>query len=435
MELPTVYFDDESVFAAAAQCASGSAAAAAPFSAGASPSNTPPAISIPGEVEVLLTGIDSLYVSYQGSLKPNWDVLLSGCKECAQSESPEEQLKAQVEICEHLFVVHERGSGRFAYVLSDNWFRIAIARPSAKSMPVVHVQISSESLLLEGVERVLGSLADLVDTISVPRSGPHVSRSDLRVDFVTTVDLAGIDVYAWVTRARDKAKRFVGRDFSGWSIGLGGNVSGRLYNKLLELDKSRKSYMRDIWSARGWDGVNPVMRLEFQLEREALRELGVDVVPDLIEKLPALWMYCTEDWLQLKVPNFADDTPSRWVTDPFWLAMSRAWDSTLGVEPAARVRKERIPNDDRLFLQGFGGITSFMASRGITDPAEGFAQYIQEARQFHSRRKTPFGAYVRAKVLDKGRRYSTIRTHMEAVGEPDVKLQCAARNGKGKDGE
>ena len=435
MARPTNHSDDEISVATAAQDASGSGAAASLFAAGAPPSNTAPANSIPGVVDVLLTGIDSLYVSYQDSLKPDWDVLLSSCKECAQSESAEEQLRAQVEICDHLFVVHDRGSGRFAYVLSDNWFRIAVARASAKSMPVVHVQISSESLMLEGVEHVLGSLADLVHTISVPRSGPHVSRSDLRVDFVTPVDLARIDVYAWVTRARDKAKRFVGREFSGWSIGLGGNVSGRLYNKLLQVEKSRKGYMRDIWTARGWDGVNPVMRLEFQLEREALRELGVDVVPDLIEKLPALWMYCTEDWLQLKVTNLENDTPSRWVTDPFWLAMSKAWDGTLGVQPAARVRKERIPHDDRLFLQGFGGVTSFMASRGITDPVEGFARYIAEARQFHSRRKTQFGEYVRAKVLDKGRRYSTIRTRTETGAEPDDRQQNADNYEKAKDGQ
>ena len=419
------------------QGAQGSVAAVAPCSAGASPSNTAPAICMESEVTVLLTGVDSLYVSYQGTLSSDWDIRLAACKLSAQSEDPGEQLQAQVEIGGHLFLVHDRGSGRFAYVLSDNWFRIAVARSSAKSIPVMHIQISSESLLLEGAERVFESLTAVINTVAYRRSGPHVSRSDIRVDFVTSVDLARIEVDAWVTRARDRAKRFVGRNFSGWSIGLGGNVSGRLYNKLLELDKSRKFYMRDIWTARGWDGVTPVMRLEFQLERAALGELGVDTVPDLFARLPALWRYCTGDWLQLKVPNLADDTPTRWPIDPFWVAMAKAWDDSSDTLCADRARKERIPADDRLFLQGFGGVTSFMASRGIVDPATGFARYIEEARAFHRNRDTSFAGYVQAKVLDKGRRYSTIRTRIDAAGDSELTQERTGPGAvsKGPDGE
>jgi hypothetical protein len=259
----------------------------------------------------------------------------------------------------------------------------------------------------------------VINTICLVRSGPHPSRADIRVDFSTSVDLARIEVYAWVTRARDRTQRFVGRDFSGWSIGLGGNVAARLYNKVLELEKSRKTYMRDIWTARGWDGSKPVWRLEFQLERAALSEFGVNTVPDLIAKLPALWLYCTQEWLQLKVPNVSDDTASRWPIDPLWEALSGAWEGSTGVVPAGRARKERVPDDGLLFLQGFGGVTSFMASRGITDPDKGFSQFISEAREFHIRRNSSFTGYVNGKVLDKGRRYSTIRTCNDAQPEQE----------------
>jgi hypothetical protein len=391
--------------------ADGSGAAAAPH-AGASPSNTAPANCASSLVRILLTGIDSLYVSYRGTLKENWDRRLAACKESARSEKPDEQLQAQVEIGGHRFVVHDRRSGRFAYVVSDNWFRIAVARAAATSMPVAYVQISSESLLLEGMDRVLQELTIILKTIAVVKSGPHASRADIRVDFVTSVDLSAFGVEAWLTRARDKAKRYVGRKFSGWSIGLGGNVSARLYDKLLELEKSCKWYMRGVWVARGWDGKESVQRLEFQLERTALVELGVDTVSDLIAKLPALWLYCTTDWLRLKIPSATDDTATRWSDHPFWLEMVCAWGGGNGIVPASRCRKERIPDDERLFLQGLGGITSFMASRGITDLGEGFGEFISQATEFHGGRKVSLGRYVKAKVLDKGRRYSTIKTRI-----------------------
>ena len=87
------------------QGADGSVAAAAPSPAGAALSNTAPANSIPTLASVLLTGIDSLYVSYRGSLNDRWDQRLAECKQAAQSDKLEELLQAQVEIAGHLFVV------------------------------------------------------------------------------------------------------------------------------------------------------------------------------------------------------------------------------------------------------------------------------------------------------------------------------------------
>jgi hypothetical protein len=53
-----------------------------------------------------------------------------------------------------------------------------------------------------------------------------------------------------------------------------------------------------------------------------------------------------------------------------------------------------------------------MASRGITDLGEGFGEFISQATEFHGGRKVSLGRYVKAKVLEKGRRYSTIKTRI-----------------------
>ncbi len=413
---------------------SGSVAAAAPSAAGASLSNTAPAISIPGEVTVLLTGIDSLYVSYKGILSEEWDRRLLERKEAAQSENPEDRLQAQAEIGGHLFVVHDRGSGAFAYVISDNWFRISLARPSAKALPVAYVQISSESLILEGMDHVLSDLGVILHSVAAIETGPNVSRADIRVDFVTSADLRAISAESWVARARDREQHFIGRTFSGWTIGLGGNVSARLYNKLLELEKSHKEYLRDIWTFCGWDGLAQVMRLEFQLERTALVEMGVRSVPDLLNQLPALWLYCTKDWLQLKTPSTSEATPTRWLDEPIWVDLSSAWMNPREIQPAVRSRKQCIPEDERIFVHGLGGITSFMASRSITDPAEGYLKYIAAARDFHSGPKSSLGRYVKKKVLDKGRRYNTIRTRTKTAEDHHHAAEAAEAYRRGEQG-
>jgi hypothetical protein len=136
MEVPTKINDTQHF--ARSESAEQRPEAAAAASQGAPPSNTAPANCTSPRVRVLLTGIDSLYVSYKGTLKENWDRRLAACKESARSEEPEERLQAQVEIGGHRFVVHDRRSGRFAYVVSDNWFRIAVARAAATSMPVAY---------------------------------------------------------------------------------------------------------------------------------------------------------------------------------------------------------------------------------------------------------------------------------------------------------
>lgn len=407
--------------------------AAGSGAAGAPSSNTAPA-NCTSVVQSLLAGIDSLYVSYRGALSQAWESRLSGAKEAAKAQEADKRLQAQLEVGGHLFVVHDRGSGRFAYVISDGWFRIALSKSSAKTMPVAYVQVSSDAILLEGLQRVLTDLGIVLNTVAVVESGPHVSRADIRVDFVTSVDLSAIEIDACVTRAEDSTKYYKRGKFSGLSFGLGGNLAGRLYNKQLELEKSRKWYMLEVWAGQGWDGSVDVMRMEFQLERPALVELGVNTVADLIEKLPAIWLYCTTEWLQLKIPNATDSTRTRWGQHPFWIEMIAAWGNTAGIPAARRCRKERIPPDERLFLQGLGGLTSFMASRGITDLGEGFGEFIAQAAEFH-KGKQPFGRYVKAKVLDKSRRYSTLKTRVQTAAEHLETSEAAEAYRRAKQGE
>jgi hypothetical protein len=218
---------------------------------------------------------------------------------------------------------------------------------------------------------------------------------------------------AWVTRAHKINTYSDQREFTGWSIGLGGVLSARLYDKTLELRQSHKDYLKPLWQAAGWREGQSVWRLEFQFKREVLNELGVASIPLLLSSLPGLWGYAVGSWLRLTVPNPEDATQTRWPNHPLWDRLAGVpWDSANGVQ-LGRLRKSRLPSDQSMFVNGLGGLTSFMASQGITDLGEGFGEFLAHAERFHDGQKSEpgqkFRGYVAAKVADKARRFNTLR--------------------------
>ena len=73
-----------------------------------------------------------------------------------------------------------------------------------------------------------------------------VSRCDIAADIGTNQDIGSWHEKAWVTRASNVHRHTVEGVFTGWSIGLGSEVSARLYDKLFEIqNKSHKTYFFD----------------------------------------------------------------------------------------------------------------------------------------------------------------------------------------------
>ena len=60
--------------------------------------------------------------------------------------------------------------------------------------------------------------------------------------------------------------------------------------------------------------------------RNVLREFGVQSVPDLLTRSGDLWHYALEQWCRLCLPNQDDQTRSRWLTHPFWVATAGTGD-------------------------------------------------------------------------------------------------------------
>ncbi len=393
--------------------------------------NTVPSNDISPNFKPLRFGIDSLYLSYYGQLSEPWDKKLLTLKEQAQSEDDAQQASAQVTIGSHLFEVRDKGMPRFPYVLVDNCFFIKINRKESKTLPMAHVQISSEYLSSVGVEAAEKDLRMVIGTLGTVLNVASVSRADLYLDFVSTNNLANIEQSDWITRASLMAKYFdcrLDEPFTGWVIGIGGNLHARLYEKYVEIvSKSHKTYLFELWQANGWQLGEKVWRMEFQTEKQTLKELGIITLADLLDNQAALWLYLTQKWLRLSIPNLNDSKRDRWPTHPLWHAISNVYSVPLNQPCLQRFKSARLPADERLFIHGLGALTSFMASRGYEDFSEGLGEYLAQATDFHDLKGEPILEYVGRKVKAKGRKYNTINNVQKNMKEASKQLDAEIR--------
>ncbi len=383
---------------------------------GAPPSNRAPSNSNSENIIPLLLGIDSLYLSLPGNLSEEWAIKLEKLKLLAQSESDKEQALAQLKIGEHLFEVSDHGAKRFPYILADNCYLIKLSRPGAKALPLAHVQISSEYLSAVGVEVATADLCSIIKQFGDVQGNPTISRADVFLDFICALDFDGLDQSCWMTRANLLAKyydRRIPQPFTGWVIGIGGDLSSRLYEKTVEIEyKSRKVYLHELWEPRGWKAGDQVWRQEFQLRREVLKQLRIVDVPTLLTQQALLWRYLTEDWLRLVIPNTDDATRTRWPTHPVWRSISGAYALPFDQPRLKRFHQHRLPRDENMLVNGLGGLTSFMASRGIEDMGEGVGEFLHHAELFHKVIGRGLDSYISRKVKAKARKYNTLHNQL-----------------------
>jgi len=409
---------------------------------GAPPSNTAPTnCNQPPSsfIKILRSGVDSLYLSYSGGLFEEQNAVLSALKKTAQSPFEIDHASAMYRHQDHLFNVSDKGAGRHPYVLSDSAYRIQLASPTAKRIPLAYVQIKSDWLAHKGVQDSYDNLTSLVETFGALEDVTKVSRADLFVDFTCDFIFEELLRMAWVCRARQFSDYWNGQTFTGFSFGLGGDISARLYNKTEEIKKSKKDYLKPLWKENGWDEQQDVWRLEFQFKRKVLSEHQVTTVDDLLSRLGSLWIYATTQWLKLTIPSLTDDTKSRWPMHPLWAELVEAdWGPYLEAKPKP-IRPNTPPTDRYLFEAGLGSLTSFMARENITDIYDANFEYIQKAKAHHSSKTEFTGSdlhtYAFEKAALKARKFNLPFAGFEDKSEQVLIEAKAEAYRKARDGD
>ncbi len=336
---------------------------------GAPPSNTAPYNSIkalPDGFRLLRLAVDSLYLSYPGDLHPKVLSRLIDLKNKAQSPHLEEQARAQYAVGDHIFAVHDKGARMFPFVLDDNAYRIQLSRPG-KKLPMAYVKVSAEYLAHKGPRAIQEELEGLLAQFGEVTGRNMVSRIDLAADFSSPCDMDSWHRSAWVTRAVEIHNYAKDQQFTGWTVGMGGIIAARLYDKTAEINQSGKAWAMNLWLPMGWEPGQQVWRLEFEFKRDYLKERQLSSLDSVLVNLNGLWRYATTEWLRLTEPNPNDTTRARWPTHPLWVALASVdWDTSGGVL-LKRFNNARLPDEKRLYSTVFSSLASYMAIHGIDD--------------------------------------------------------------------
>lgn len=379
-----------------------------------------------GEVKFLRFGVDSLYLSYQGELYPDVNERLKALKAVAQSERQVDQSEAQYAIGEHLFEVKDKGSSFFNYILEDNAFRIQLSRPG-KAVPMAYVKLSSEYLTHKTPADAESALNAVLSQLGQIDGAANVSRIDLFVDFVSHQNMEAWDRSAWVTHASSVNAYAVDNQFTGWAIGLGGVMAGRLYNKLLEIIKSNKGYLIPLWQQAGWQADDPVWRLEFEFKRQLLTQKGLVKLHEVLANLNGLWSYATTEWLKLTMPNLDDETRSRWPIHPMWGSLSALDWETNGGPLQNRFSNARTPEDRISLNRAFSALTTWMAAHGFRDYDDAKQPFMKALMHYINNRAMDWGCsfeeLINEKVSIKARQFNTLNN----IPDDDDGITDAAR--------
>lgn len=354
---------------------------------GGQTSNRPPS-NVHGDAEesvkVVASGFDTLHLA----LEVVWSdssffAALTELKKRAASDGAAEPLILPIGDGEDSVLVTVEPAGVRSYewrltgadlcLKIGNWLEPA-------DRPSVMAEVRSEALWRIGAEAAAKLCCSVLRGQGAAIRWVKPSRVDLCADVLMPESLwdAGLLKCAVMRASRSDTYR-QHNILTGFTFGKGA-VSARVYDKPAEIRaRSQKEWMFGVWGLEGVPSGCRIIRVEFQVRRDALREMALNDMDALLAGHGRLWSYCTERWLR-----FADgpgEHVSRRETLSWWRAVQVGYRGAQPGEPlvrAAAVRGDR----ERLLAQAGGVLTSLVAldaaSQGALDVT---AEYVPGAVQ------------------------------------------------------
>ena len=309
---------------------------------------------------ILSSGIDTLYLAINITWEnENFFNLLAEHKSNASSQNEPQILviDGSDESDHWVFQVMAHGAKGYEWLIQNNQYTLKIGnwlKPMQR--PSVMVEIRSETLWacgpFEAVNQIIGFLENQGAFIHEIKP----SRVDLCADILLDENLWTTDLIDYrVTRSSYAALHLTKKKLTGVVIGKG-HMMARLYDKPLEIkQKKKKEWMYDIWGISTVPEGKKIIRIEFQLKRQVLNDLGMHHIYDLFNHLHNAWGYCSQKWLKFQ------DNPGKHHTQRHTLGWwKEVQNGFLGEQkPKPLIRQKAIQEDsDKLLNQAWGLLTS-----------------------------------------------------------------------------
>jgi len=344
----------------------------------------------------LASGVDALYLSGRASLRSD----LIGVLEIARSEAGHSRKAVPIELGGVEVSVAPHAFGRYRFSLDHPYGRIGLTASS--TLPAIRVQPRTEFLQGAGprgaVEWFRNVLEDACGPVRL-----SVNRLDLFGDFQGW-RLSGDARHEFVCRAQSRHTYEEDGIFNGLIFGRreSGTVLARIYDKTIESTKSGSGLWPMIWGD-AYECDEPVLRVEFELGRNALREYGLTTPEETLDAAGAVWSSLTGEWLSHRVPC-SDQTRSRWPVSSSWEAVRRAriGETSFGIS--------------RMYLGkrrgGVAGImpmlAGYLASFGAYAEASDFDHLLPHLSDALKRYERDHGISLSERIADKRRKFGLL---------------------------
>ncbi len=314
-------------------------------------------------LDILASGIDSLYLAIDvvwqnEAFFESLTTMKEVCKQCGNDSAL--IMKYNDNSAKWICTLKPYGIKGYEWFLTGSDFSLKIGNwIEPISRPSIIVQIHSEVLWRLGVKQSIGLLIEILTAQNAKIQTIKPSRVDLCLDTLWPKNLWEMNLINYsVTRSNYASPHLNNLTLTGLSIGKG-TVSARLYDKPLEItQKSKKFWMYDVWGVESVPEEFNIIRIEFQLRREALKDLGIEVLEDLMSHLDNLWAYCTKNWLKFQDNPGAHHTQRN--TFKWWQEIQNGF---LGVQnPTPLIWCKAINSKmDQLLAQTLGTMASLEA--------------------------------------------------------------------------
>ena len=345
----------------------------------------------PGAVRLveLASGIDALYMSGRCNLPAQLVRDLEGWRAEAQATNT----PVGIIWLGESFQVLPSGLGRYPFRVDHK--NGVLGFSTSASLPAIRVQPKAEHLHAVGPTEVLSWWKDLLDGLT-GHAFLGISRLDLFSDWQGWALLAN-DGPSFVCRATRRDTHENGNEFTGFAFGrrATGTISARIYDKTRQIKEKHSDYWFDVWGERFRPGVQ-VLRVEFEIGRQGLREFGIDSAASAIASAPRLWASVSDNWLSYRIPA-TDETRARWPVSEAWRAVQNPSfrGEVIGLE---RIREAQKAANFRSLMPGaFGYLTSLGALAGTQDIEDTLEILPGHLRDYGVTQQTTFAERIAAK--------------------------------------
>ena len=276
-----------------------------------------------------------------------------------------------------IFNVRPHGTEGYAFLLNSHDYNIKLVQSMIpRARPSAMVEIRSATLWEFGPNKAVERILNLLISQGADIDKAMASRGDPCLDILLPEAIWNAELPRKSVKRASSGGIYLDDDvLCGFKIGAG-NILVRLYDKPYEIKtKSKKSWMYDLWKLKEVPAGSRIVRVEFQLRREALQELGIDTIWELLNHSGNLWAYLTEKWIKFQDCPEIHHTQQK--TLPWWKTVQRGFVGAQGSCPLIRAKSINA-NKVQISQQLFGQLSSVLALESDGDITPGGEIQIEE---------------------------------------------------------